>query len=117
MSTLDESCETRRRTPRSGLSLLELAATLGMLGLLAALTIPRVAGFVGAGHAASCQTLAAQVELQALRWKRNRGSWPAANLADIGADPAYFPTGLPTCPVTGAAYALDAQGRVQGHAH
>jgi hypothetical protein len=38
-------------------------------------------------------------------------------LSDIGADPDYFPDGLPTCPSTGAAYRLDpVTHRVVGHA-
>lgn len=117
MSGRDARLRAPRRRLRSGLSLLELVATLGILGILATLLVPRVAGLVGSGNSSSCQTLKAQIELQSLRWKRSRGAWPAANLADIGADPQYFPTGLPVCPVTGDAYTIDAQGRVQGHTH
>ena len=40
-------------------------------------------------------------------WKRNNSSYPAANLSDIGADTAYFPSGLPVCPVDGTAYTID----------
>ena len=51
-------------------------------------------------------------------WYRNKSAWPAANLADIGADMAYFPEGLPTCPVDGSAYTFDTSThRATGHTH
>ena len=33
------------------------------------------------------------------RWYVEKGTWPANNLSDIGADTNYFPDGLPTNPV------------------
>ena len=51
-------------------------------------------------------------------WKRNNGSYPAANLSDIGADTTYFPSGLPVCPVDGTAYTINTTtGLVIGHTH
>jgi len=38
------------------------------------------------------------IELQVKLWKRNKSSYPAANLSDIGADVSYFPGSLPVCP-------------------
>ena len=39
-----------------------------------------------------------------------------ACLSDIGADPNYFPDGLPTCPVSGQPYRLDpTTDRLVGH--
>jgi len=35
------------------------------------------------------------------------GVWPADNLSDIGANPDYFPGGIPTNPVNETPYQLD----------
>ena len=42
------------------------------------------------------------------RWYFEKGTWPKTDLSDIGADSNYFPQGIPTNPVSGAAYALNA---------
>ena len=102
---------------RPAFSLTELMAAVAILGLLAALALPRLAGVRDDGHGAACHVNRAEVELQAALWKRAQGVWPASNLADIGVDTDYFPEGAPTCPVDGSSYTIDGQGRVVGHAH
>jgi prepilin-type N-terminal cleavage/methylation domain-containing protein len=102
---------------RQALSLLELTATLAILGLLAAVVVPRVWTSVDAARIAACETRQADIELQCYRWRRANGSGPALNLSDIGAAIDYFPQGLPACPVDGSAYVIDAQGTVVGHDH
>jgi len=58
------------------------------------------------------------IEIQAELWRHNTGSWPASNLATIGADVNYFPEGLPICPVDGTPYTIDPlTGLVVGHNH
>jgi hypothetical protein len=42
------------------------------------------------------------------RWYVEKGTWPANNLSDIGADLNYFPDGLPANPLDGSAYTLNA---------
>ena len=42
------------------------------------------------------------------RWYVEKGTWPAVNLSDIGADANYFPDGVPVNPTNGAAYTLNA---------
>ena len=103
---------------RNGLSLTELMAVLGILGVLAALIVPRVAGHRNDSMHAACDAQQGEIELQVKLWRRNQSSYPAANLSDIGANPAYFPQGLPTCPVDGASYTIDTtSGLVIGHPH
>ena len=66
----------------------------------------------------ACYANKGDIELQVKLWRRNNGSYPAANLSDIGADTAYFPSGLPACPVDGTAYTIDTTtGLVTGHTH
>src|SRR3990172_12613533 len=88
---------------RGGLSLTELMAVLGILGVLAALIVPRVIGHHDSSKRATCFTQQGEIELQVKLWRRNQGAYPAANLSDIGANPTYFPSGLPLCPVDGTA--------------
>lgn len=40
--------------------------------------------------------------MQAQLWRRNQGTWPAANLNGFGSNTEYFPDGhLPPCPLGG----------------
>jgi type II secretory pathway pseudopilin PulG len=98
--------------------LTELIAVVAILGVLAALIVPRVIGHSDSAERAACFANRAEIELQAKLWQRTHGSFPAANLSNIGADMAYFPQGLPGCPVDGSAYTIDTtNGLVIGHTH
>ena len=103
---------------QTGFSLLELMVAVAVLGVLAAVAISRIAGSDDVAEIDACHVYKGDIEVQAELWNHNTGSWPAANLATIGADISYFPEGLPTCPVDGTAYTIDtATGRVVGHTH
>ena len=109
---------SRRPAIRRGFSLTELMAVLGILGVLAVLIVPRVVGHHDTSKRAACDTNQGEIELQVKLWRRNQGAYPAANLSNIGADTAYFPSGLPLCPVDGSAYTIDTtSGLVIGHTH
>ena len=93
-------------------------AVVVILGVLAALIVPRVAGHNSTSKKASCDTNQGDIELQVKLWHRNQGSYPAANLSDIGANAAYFPSGVPVCPVDGSPYTINTtSGLVTGHTH
>jgi prepilin-type N-terminal cleavage/methylation domain-containing protein len=101
-----------------GFTLTELMVVLSLLGLLAALIIPRVVGHYDDANRTACEVNQGEIELQAKLWQRNNGVYPAADLSNIGADQAYFPQGLPTCPVDGSAYTINTtSGTVIGHTH
>jgi prepilin-type N-terminal cleavage/methylation domain-containing protein len=98
-------------------SLLEVLAVATVLAIISAVLLPR---FFTGGTAkkTACYTLLRNIEVQAQLWRRHKGAWPATNLSDLAADPAYLPEGLPTCPVDGSAYTLDpATHRILGHTH
>lgn len=99
-------------------SLAELIAVLAILGVLAMLVVPRLGGHQASSKKAACHANKGDIELQVKLWKRATGSYPAAALNDIGASALYFPGGIPTCPVDGAAYTIDTTtGLVIGHTH
>jgi prepilin-type N-terminal cleavage/methylation domain-containing protein len=92
---------------RSGFSLIELLAVVTILGIIAAIIVPRVSVSSDTAksqvNAHNKATINAAVE----RYYIDQGTWPADNLSDIGADPDYFPDGVPTNPVDDSAYTLD----------
>ena len=101
-----------------GFTIIELLAVLTILGVLAVALIPRATSHVDEAKREACFMHQGEIELQAQLWRRNQGSFPAASLSDIGADTAYFPEGLPTCPVDGSTYTIDTTtGYVTGHNH
>jgi prepilin-type N-terminal cleavage/methylation domain-containing protein len=100
-----------------GLSLMELLAVLAIVSVLTVLLVPRVAGHTGDARRAACHLNQGEIELQCQLWRRTQGAFPNATLSGIGADSQYFPEGLPTCPVDGSAYTIDASGLVVGHEH
>ena len=93
-------------------------AVVAVIGLLAAVMVVRISGGSDSAKIAACHVYKGNIEIQTELWNYNTGSWPASNLATIGADTEYFPEGLPTCPVDGSAYTIDPNtGLVVGHTH
>jgi type II secretory pathway pseudopilin PulG len=96
---------------------MELLAVVVILGLIATLVLPRVISGTDVAKDKACYHNRAEINITVERYYLHTGNWPATNLSDIGTDPEYFPDGLPTCPVSGAAYRIDGTThRVVGHA-
>jgi general secretion pathway protein G len=97
---------------RGGFSLMELLAVVTILGIIAAIIVPRVSVSSDTAkekvNAHNKATINAAVE----RYYIEQGDWPAADLSDIGADEDYFPDGIPENPVSGGAYTLGDDHRV-----
>jgi general secretion pathway protein G len=93
---------------RAGFSLMELLAVVTILGIIAAIIVPRVAVSSDTAktkvNAHNKATINAAVE----RWYIEKGTWPVAAMTDIGADTNYFPDGIPTNPLNNSAYTLNA---------
>jgi general secretion pathway protein G len=93
---------------RAAFSLMELLAVVTILGIIAAIIVPRVTVSSDTAkqkvNAHNKATINAAVE----RWYIEKGVWPAVDLSDIGADANYFPNGVPTNPASGTAYSLNA---------
>jgi prepilin-type N-terminal cleavage/methylation domain-containing protein len=101
---------------RPAFSLMELLAVVTVLGLIATLVLPRVITTTDVTKDKTCYHNRAEINITVERYYLHTGTWPANDLSDIGADPNYFPDGLPTCPTSGAAYRIDGTThRVVGH--
>lgn len=108
----------RLATSHRAFTLTELMAVLGVLGVLALVIVPRLMVHNDGAKRAACLANQGDIELQVKLWHRDQGSYPAADLSDIGSNAAYFPGGVPVCPVDGAAYTIDtSSGIVTGHTH
>lgn len=99
----------RFRTSKArGFSLLELLAVVTILGIIAAIIVPRVAVSSDTAKQRVRDHQKATINSAVERYYVETGGWPANDLSDIGADTDYFPDGIPTNPVTGGAYTLNA---------
>jgi general secretion pathway protein G len=97
-------------------SLMELIAVVVILGILAALVLPRVSSSSDAAKEKTCLHNRTEINITVERYYMHTGEWPANDLSDIATELEYFPAGLPTCPVSGDAYRLDPTNRrILGH--
>ena len=102
---------------RAAFSLMELLAAVVILGILAALILPRVSAGTDTAKVKTCVHNRTEINITVEQYYLHTGNWPANDLSDIAGDINYFPDGLATCPVTGAAYRIDpTTHRVVGHA-
>jgi prepilin-type N-terminal cleavage/methylation domain-containing protein len=113
-----DACRESRRKTRAAFSLLEILAVVTIIGIVSVVVLARISGTAAGARKNACYVHKGNIEVQSRRWHRTKNSWPALNLADIGLDKTYFPDGLPTCPVDGTTYSLDASThKVVGHGH
>jgi prepilin-type N-terminal cleavage/methylation domain-containing protein len=97
----------QHRSRRTGFSLIELLAMVTILGIVAAIVVPRLAVSNDTAKAKLSNHNKATVNAAVERWYLEKGSWPADDLSDISADTNYFPNGMPTNPVGTSAYKLN----------
>ncbi len=93
---------------RTAFSLMELLAVVTILGIIAAIIVPRVAMSSDTAKAKVMAHHKATINSAVERYYVENGSWSAADLSDIGANLNYFPDGIPVSPVDGSAYTLNA---------
>jgi general secretion pathway protein G len=95
-------------TRRSAFSLLELLAVVTILGVIAAIIIPRVTVSSSTAKLRVRDHHKGTINAAVERYYVDNNAWPANDLSDIGANTNYFPSGIPTNPVDGSPYTLNA---------
>jgi prepilin-type N-terminal cleavage/methylation domain-containing protein len=93
---------------RNGFSLLELLAVVTILGVIAAIIIPRVTVSNATAKLRVRDHHKGTINAAVERYYVDNNVWPANDLSDIGANANYFPGGLPVNPVDGTPYTLNA---------
>ena len=99
---------TTKNRRRRGFSLLELLAVVTILGIIAAIVVPRITTSSDVAKQKTNEHNKATINAAVERYYINENNWPANDLSDIGADVDYFPDGIPTNPVDASAYTLNA---------
>ncbi len=97
----------RKEHKRTGFSLMELLAVVTILGIVAAIIVPRVSVSSDTAKQNVNSHNKATINAAVERWYVEKGSWPANNLSNIGADKNYFPDGIPTNPTNNTPYTLN----------
>lgn len=93
---------------KRGFSLLELLAVVTILGIIAAIIVPRVTVSSATAKTKVRDHHKATINAAVERYYIDNNAWPANNLSDIGVNANYFPDGIPTNPVDNTAYTLNA---------
>lgn len=113
-----KSASISRLPRRPAFSLLEVLLAVTLMGIVAAVVMPRLTSHSTDARIHACHVYRGNIEIQSELWFRNRGVWPANDLTDIGTTARYFPDGLPKCPVDNSAYTISVNtGRVVTHSH
>lgn len=104
----------RRHLLNRGLSLLEVMLVVVLIAVIASVIIGRLASSTDSAKCRTCQHNRAELNAAIERYGVENGSYPS-NVSDLNV-PAYFPAGIPTCPVSGGAYSMNTTThRVEGH--
>lgn len=99
---------------KTAFSMIELLAVVTILGFIAALIVPRVGASSTLAKEKSCFHNRAEINVAIEMFYSVNGTFPTA-ITDIDTVDV-FPEGIPTCPVTGVTYTINATThRVQGH--
>lgn len=96
-----------RSDNRHGFSLMELLAVVTILGIIAAIVVPRVSVSSATAKQKVHEHNKATINSAVERWYIDKGDWPADDLSVIKDDVNYFPDGIPANPVDNSAYSLN----------
>ncbi len=100
-------CQIHRR---GGFSLLEMLAVVTIIGVLAAMIVPRIAISGAEAKKKMCTHRISEVNKGLERYFIEKGE--RATSVDQLTELDTFPDGVPSCPLTGDSYKIDSNGRV-----
>ena len=101
----------RRASHRRGFSLMELLAVVTILGIIAAVVVPRVTTSSDFAKQKVNDHNKGTINSAVERYYIDTGSWPSNDLNELD-NVTYFPDGLPTNPIDGSAYGSPSDGSV-----
>ncbi len=96
---------TRRK--RRAFSIIEFFAVSTIVGIIAAIVVPRVVVDDKLAKEKIRDHYAAAINVAVERYRTEHQAWPQS-MADLSQDPEFFPDGLPSDPLTGRPFELDA---------
>lgn len=91
---------------RRAFSIIEFFAVSTIVGILAAIVVPRVVVDDSVTKEKLRDHYAAAINVAVERYKSEHQTWPEC-IADLSAAPEFFPDGLPANPMTGQPFELD----------
>lgn len=92
---------------RRAFSIIEFFAVSTIVGILAAIVVPRVVVDDKLAQEKIHDHYAAAINVAVERYRTEHQAWPES-MADLSQDPEFFPDGLPSDPLTGRPFELDA---------
>ena len=99
---------SRKRKSLNGFSLVDLLAVATIVGIIAAIIVPRVTLSSATAKEKVRDHHKATINAAVEQYYIDNDDWPSDDLSDIAKDADYFPDGIPVDPVSGDAYSLDA---------
>jgi general secretion pathway protein G len=99
---------SRHVVRRRAFSLMELLAVVTILGIIAAIIVPRVSVSSSTAKNKVRDHHKATINAAVERFFVDTNTWPATDLSDIAGNTNYFPDGVPTNPIDNTPYTLNA---------
>lgn len=100
---------------RSAFTLLEMLAAITIIGIIAAVVLPRISVQAFDAKGKVCSQYVSDINSAIEQYYLDKGSFPTTVSELV---PDYYPDVIPVCPAGGGAYTIDSTSkRVPSHSH